>query len=1055
MKTCFSQVLSTFNQFLGGNTLSSNDYPSISNNLEKLPVDASIVWLRAKTSQELTKADQEVIVNIQLNWHSKVSNVLDEKADIYTSNLSIYYATLLEVKNAYLKYDLQKTITEIRDYIFTNMIKKGSIISSIEKGKPDFDTIFSVLPFGLFAPEDLIMVSAIQELVVVDEIDSIKASLLGIYFTEKYDFIKAETYLKKAEQVVTNELDQTLLNILVTYLDQKKSQLSTDVFIHKPFGNGNVYDELPYERKPHYPKSEESFEINVQINLTNIEKVEMLFIESNTVHIGELVNSELNIFRFKGVRDSEHSIEKYSFKAFSNGVEHQSDQFTLPLKNEMKGQSISFVGSTDTENVYSIEMEELELFLHLQKEKIILRMEKNTISNQKENSNFLTIDSQNKLIKNKKEIFQLNPCEFETIEIAGEGITSFKVSFDESASKYYGFGERYNSINQIGNYLDCFVYNQYRDQGTKTYMPMPYYITDKNYGLNIETDFYTTFDLKRKNKKSVEIMIEVEAENPEVSINLLTGSMKEMISQYIKQTGEPALLPSWAMGPWMSSNNWDRDSVVREQIDLTNELEIPATVIVLEQWSDETTYYMFNDAQYPLLEDGKVHSYEDMTFPEWGRWPNPKALVEHCHDNKLKFILWQIPICKYLNQQKHPLKDQDESFMIENQFVVQTEDGQPYRMPENWFTDSLLMDFTNKEAKKWWFDKRQYLIDIGVDGFKTDGGEMVYGKDVRFSDGSTGSQMRNRYPQSYVDSYYQFAQQNNGMTFSRSGYRGAHKSPAHWAGDERSTFSAFKRQLIAGINSGISGIIFWGWDLAGFNGDIPSAELYMRSSSVAAFCPIMQYHAESKGEFNQDRTPWNIAERTGQKEVIDVYRFFANTRMNLLPYIYSQSIESVNNYEPLMRSLSVEFDDDSFDNCFDQFMFGESLMIAPIIEEGETKREIQLPSGTWIDFWSNKKFSGNQTIQVESQTSEIPVYVRENSVVLLNLGKDKQIGSNISNDIDSYCNLKILITSSKSFTKQVQDHLGNEFIVTVHYELNQVNIEVNNQITYDVELILV
>lgn len=289
-------------------------------------------------------------------------------------------------------------------------------------------------------------------------------------------------------------------------------------------------------------------------------------------------------------------------------------------------------------------------------------MDKNTISNQKENSNFLIIDSQNKLIKNKKEIFQLNPFEFEIIEIAGEGITSFKLSFDESASKYYGFGERYNSINQIGNYLDCFVYNQYRDQGTKTYMPMPYYITDNNYGLNIETDFYTTFDLKKESEKSVKIMIEVEPENPEVSINLLTGSMKEMISQYIKQTGEPALLPSWAMGPWMSSNNWDRDSVVREQIDLTNELEIPATVIVLEQWSDETTYYMFNDAQYPLLEDGKVHSYEDMTFPEWGRWPNPKELVEHCHDNGLKFILWQIPICKYLNQQKHPLKDQDEAF---------------------------------------------------------------------------------------------------------------------------------------------------------------------------------------------------------------------------------------------------------------------------------------------------------------------------------------------------------------------------------------------------------
>ena len=114
------------------------------------------------------------------------------------------------------------------------------------------------------------------------------------------------------------------------------------------------------------------------------------------------------------------------------------------------------------------------------------------------------------------------------------------------------------------------------------------------------------------------------------------------------------------------------------------------------------------------------------------------------------------------------------------------------------------------------------------------------------------------------------------MTFSRAGYMGAQNFPAHWAGDERSTFDAFKRSLAAGITSGMSGIPFWGWELAGFTGDIPTAELYVRSAAMAAFCPIMQYHAESKGEFNQDRTPWNIAERTNQKIAIEGYRFYAN-----------------------------------------------------------------------------------------------------------------------------------------------------------------------------------
>ncbi|MFD2388375.1 TIM-barrel domain-containing protein [Enterococcus rivorum] len=76
------------------------------------------------------------------------------------------------------------------------------------------------------------------------------------------------------------------------------------------------------------------------------------------------------------------------------------------------------------------------------------------------------------------------------------------------------------------------------------------------------------------------------------------------------------------------------------------------------------------------------------------------------------------------------MKDLDEAYMIEQGYIVKNKDGSPYRIPENWFTDSLLIDFTNQEAKNWWFEKRQYLLDIGVDGFKTDGGEMVYGKEL-------------------------------------------------------------------------------------------------------------------------------------------------------------------------------------------------------------------------------------------------------------------------------------------------------------------------------------
>ncbi|WP_255300623.1 TIM-barrel domain-containing protein [Listeria monocytogenes] len=231
-------------------------------------------------------------------------------------------------------------------------------------------------------------------------------------------------------------------------------------------------------------------------------------------------------------------------------------------------------------------------------------------------------------------------------------------------------------------------------------------------------------------------------------------------------------------------------------------MQIPSTVVVLEQWSDEATYYMFNDAEYDEKAPSEAYSYDEIRFPSWGRWPDPKGMVDYIHDNKMKLILWQIPIQKYLNRQQHPLKDREEAYMIEKGYVVKNPDGSPYRIPENWFTESLIMDFSNEEGKKWWFDKRQYLIDIGVDGFKTDGGEFVFGEGLQFADGRRGDEMRNLYPNDYVEAYYQFAQQNDGMTFSRAGYTGAQNFPAHWAGDERSTFDAFRRSLIAGLSAG-------------------------------------------------------------------------------------------------------------------------------------------------------------------------------------------------------------------------------------------------------------
>lgn len=1031
-----------------------------------LPVRASYLWMKALLHESLNSFDEQQVMFLLTHWTEATENFFGQEKDVYTSNLALYYAALLAIKNRTGNYELQKSMTEIRDYIFEHLLKKGSLIASLHNQTPAFDQLLAVLPYGLFAPEDLIVVEAVTKLT-----ESIKGTqaqpfyasanaLLGIYYTEKFDLEQAQQYLLQAKAATADQYSDLFTELLNVYLTEKKKNVSETPFIHKPLGHGNVYHTLPVERSPHYPEVGDECLVNVAV--TSDREPMLAFAKVNLKIACQLIDQQRNIYQGKFIVTEELINQEYFFYSQKEHQNICSSAYLLEVSQQEAVETIQFLGSTKDTNIYELKTVTAgSLYLYCDAKKLYfsavadIKPKFNRVRGQFFSLESLEVDGFAICLQGEIVLKLAIENPIKVTSIVAKGIVKLHVTFrDQSDTCYYGFGERYNCLNQFGHFIDCFVYNQYRDQGTKTYLPIPYFVTNKQYGLFVDTNYYTTFDLQATKKKHVTVTAACDAGKLQLPIYLLKGQLRELVSEYITISGEPKMIPAWALGPWMSSNNWDREQVVRDEITKTNAYEIPATVIVLEQWSDETTYYMFNDAEYSLKNPAESHTYEEITFPAWGRWPNPKQLVEDCHQNGLKLLLWQVPIVKYLNQQKHPLKDLDEAYMLAQGYSVKNSDGSPYRIPENWFTDSLLLDFTNQEAKNWWFEKRQYLVEIGVDGFKTDGGEMVFGSELMFADGSTGKEMRNRYPNEYVQAYYEFAQQNQGLTFSRASYKGAQRFPAHWAGDERSTFAAFKRSLIAGINAGYSGVIFWGWDLAGFNGEIPTDELFMRSTAMATFCPIMQYHAESKGEFNQDRTPWNIAERTGNPQVIDVYRFFATVRMNLLPYIYSQAIISCQQKQPLMRALKMVYELDSqVDAIYDQYMFGEALLIAPVIEEGKTERLVYLPAGCWTDFWTHETQVGARWVNCLAAVNQIPVYIKENSVVLLNLALNNELGNGISNDISTYQCAYFVVTVKTSFEKKLQDHLGNQMVVKVTKRVGSSQVTITGIANYEVKLI--
>lgn len=593
------------------------------------------------------------------------------------------------------------------------------------------------------------------------------------------------------------------------------------------------------------------------------------------------------------------------------------------------------------------------------------------------------------------------------------------------ADAFYGFGEKFDCVNQKGKSPLSYVVEQYSNQQDKSYLPVPFFFTNNNLGFYQSGSWKTLFSLQGHNNtdwNDVNLTSRCPRNGSLYEFTILTGTPAEMIFEYTSLTGTPSLPPKWSFGPWMSSNGWNTQAEALEQISQMKKLSIPATVLVLEAWSDEETFYIWNDSIYTPKSDGSPFSYDDFTFSRCGKWPDPKDFTDILSNEGVKLILWQIPVIKYEAGNHGEQLDLDTKYAIDHKLCVQNADGSPYRITEMWFNNSLVPDFTNPETIKWWFDKRGYLLtELGVSGFKTDGGEFLFDETAILFDGRTIEEAHNEYPNIYASAYHNFLDKtlgkNKGITFSRAGYTGAGKYPIHWAGDQISNFSELKAQLVAGLSIGLSGIPFWGFDIGGFAGEFPSTELYLRSSAFAAFAPIMQFHSEprygqyymtERNHWNNDRSPWNMAIANNDDRIISVYRLFANFRMNLLPYLWKEAKHCVGTSRPMMAHLIYDYwQEKKVLDIEDEYMFGRDLLVAPIVIEGISERDIWLPPGNWYDLWTGSRLVGERTITYQCDLDKIPVFVREGTYLPLNINQNLIIGSikiegAMSNNLDKY-----------------------------------------------------
>ncbi len=580
------------------------------------------------------------------------------------------------------------------------------------------------------------------------------------------------------------------------------------------------------------------------------------------------------------------------------------------------------------------------------------------------------------------------------------------------------------------------------------------------------------------------------------NVYVFIGAVDEVISAYMKLLGEAKLPPKYAFGVWISANHWNSQQDVENQMKYLEKYQFPASVMVLEAWSDEATFYIWNGASYEPKPDGGILAEDDFDYSKSSYWSDPAGMIRRLHDDEATFyiwngasyepkpdggilaeddfdyskssywsdpagmirrlhdrdihlVLWQIPVYKGQSEDEEKNRQLifDKEDAIRRGFCVKNEDGTPYQIPVgNWFETSLIPDFSNQSACESWFAKRQYLLDMGVDGFKTDGGEFIYRPDVMLKNGMDGTEAKNAYSRLYTEAYTQFLG-NDHVLFSRAGSRGAHRMPIHWGGDQQSENSELRAVFGAGLSAAMTGIPFWSFDIAGFAGPLPTADLYRRATQLACFVPALQWHSEPDGgqfkeimpgaDGNNERSPWNIAQAWGDSELLDEIRFWHNLHMNLVPYIYSSAVDCCEEYRPMMRPLvytwskhrqAVEWEDEYMfgesllvaplfeenqTSCCeeyrpmmrplvytwskhrqaveweDEYMFGESLLVAPLFEENQTSRKLWLPPGKWYGFFSKKQYSGDVLITSEER---FPVYIRDGHAVAMKEYAQEDIG---------------------------------------------------------------
>ncbi|HCM28668.1 MAG TPA: alpha-xylosidase [Treponema sp.] len=507
----------------------------------------------------------------------------------------------------------------------------------------------------------------------------------------------------------------------------------------------------------------------------------------------------------------------------------------------------------------------------------------------------------------------------------------------------YGLGERFTSFVKNGQVVD--IWNE--DGGTSSeqaYKNIPFYLSSRCYGLLVNDPGRVSFELASEVVTAVQFSVPGET----LDYYLIAGdSPKDVLRNYAKLAGKPALPPAWSFGLWLTTSfttDYD-EKTVTGFIEGMAERDIPLHVFHFDCfWMKE---------------------YQWVDF-EWDaeQFPDAPAMLARLKARGLKICVW---INTYVAQKSRMF---DEG--MEKGYLVRKRDGSVWQW-DRWQAGMGLVDFTNPEAAAWFQGKLRKLLDMGVDTFKTDFGERIP-VEVIYADGSDPVKMHNYYTYLYNKAVFELLEEvkgkNEALVFARSATVGGQKFPVHWGGDCSATYESMAESLRGGLSLSLSGFGFWSHDISGFE-KTATPDLFKRWTAFG----LLSSHSRLHGS-DSYRVPWNFDD-----EANGVLRFFVNLKCRLMPYLYAQACLTSAGGVPMMRAMVLEFPDDPACAYLDrQYLLGDSLLVAPVFSDDGTV-SYYLPEGAWTNFLSGERVSGGRWLNEKHRYLSLPLMARANSII--------------------------------------------------------------------------